>query len=279
VIQQEPPSLCVLSSSSGGNCSVLTWVENTYRRSVFIDLGLSPGRSRKILRAIGLKQTFPDAVVLTHLDEDHWNPTWVSFLPKHTSIYIHRRHRNRAARVGVLRHRTMLFDDAFSPFPGVDAEAFLCPHDDLGSAALRFRVMGTQLGYATDLGKPSPDLAGFLRGVGTLAIESNYCPLMQAASARPRSVKERCTGGAGHLSNQQCAELCRDVGGLDHVVLLHLSRQCNRPELAAAEHANSPYALTLAHWNTPTPFIPVTAGAPASERRWFRESLFSPPQA
>ncbi|MFZ4575545.1 MAG: MBL fold metallo-hydrolase [Phycisphaerales bacterium] len=275
MIAPESPSLCVLSSSSGGNCSVVTWVENTYRRAIFVDLGLSPGRSRKILRSIGLKQTFPDAVVLTHLDEDHWNPTWVSFLPRSCTIYIHRRHRNRAARVGVLRHRTTLFDETFSPFPGVDAEALLCPHDDLGSAAFRFTVKDSRLGYATDLGRASGELAGFLKGVGTLAVESNYCPLMQEASARPRSVKERVTGGAGHLSNQECAQLCRDVGPVEHVVLLHLSRQCNRPELALAGHGGAPYALTLAGWNSPTPFIPIAAGTPDSQRTWFRESLFS----
>lgn len=77
--------------------------------------------------------------MLTHLDEDHWNPTWVPFLPRHTSIFIHRSHRGQP-RCGVLRHRTELFDHAFTPFGGVAAEAVMGPHDDLGSAAFRFRV-------------------------------------------------------------------------------------------------------------------------------------------
>jgi hypothetical protein len=45
---------------------------------------------------------------------------------------------------------------------------------------------------------------------------------------------------SGHLSNRQAAEFTRAVlsrsaaGVLSHVVQLHLSRDCNRPELAAA---------------------------------------------
>lgn len=266
------PTLCVLSSSSGGNCSVLTWVENTYRRSIFIDCGLSPGRTRKLLRLIGLKQLMPDAVILTHLDEDHWHPNWPNFLPKTTAIHIHRNHRARASRAGVLRHRTLLFDDVFEPLAGLSAESLLVPHDDLGSAAFRFTVAGKRLGYATDLGRASNDLVGFMKGVGTLAIESNYCPQMQESAPRPRSLKDRVMNGSGHLSNGECARFCESVGPVDHVVLLHLSRQCNRPELAMEGHRDRAYHLTVAHWREPTGFIPIGPGA--ISRPWFHENLF-----
>jgi hypothetical protein len=48
----------------------------------------------------------------------------------------------------------------------------------------------------------------------------------------------RVLGDEGHLSNEQAAELLRAVlarspaGRLQHVVQLHLSRDCNRPGLA-----------------------------------------------
>ena len=46
-------------------------------------------------------------------------------------------------------------------------------------------------------------------------------------------------GDRGHLSNAQAADLLREVvkrspaGRLQHLVQLHLSRQCNRPAMAA----------------------------------------------
>jgi hypothetical protein len=49
----------------------------------------------------------------------------------------------------------------------------------------------------------------------------------------------RILGDEGHLSNAQAVELLREIlrhsmpGRLRHVVQLHLSRDCNRPELAA----------------------------------------------
>jgi hypothetical protein len=49
---------------------------------------------------------------------------------------------------------------------------------------------------------------------------------------------ERVLGDEGHLSNKQAALLLREVlersepGRLQHVVQLHLSRDCNRPPLA-----------------------------------------------
>ena len=64
-------------------------------------------------------------------------------------------------------------------------------------------------------------------------------------------------GGAGHLSNQQSGELTRRVAPKKHVVLLHLSRQCNTPDLAAIEHAGAPYATTVAMPDTPTARIPI----------------------
>ena len=61
---------------------------------------------------------------------------------------------------------------------------------------------------------------------------------MQKASGRSPALIARNLGDRGHLSNGQGAELVRsscDVAagsGSAHLVLLHLSEQCNRPELA-----------------------------------------------
>ncbi len=62
------------------------------------------------------------------------------------------------------------------------------------------------LGFATDLGRPTDELVRRLHGVGTLAIESNYCPVLQRESPRPGFLKARIMGGAGHMSNEQCAK-------------------------------------------------------------------------
>jgi phosphoribosyl 1,2-cyclic phosphodiesterase len=57
---------------------------------------------------------------------------------------------------------------------------------------------------------------------------------MQLASNRPGFLKDRIMGGKGHLSNEECIDAVRAIAWPrepEHVVLLHLSRECNCPDL------------------------------------------------
>lgn len=254
--------LCVLSSSSSGNCSVVRARDAAgVERTILVDAGLSPRRTRILLAEIGLAGVVPDAVVLTHLDIDHWNPGWVAAMPETTTVFIHRRHRARAERSGMAYLRTGVFDGEFEPLPGIRAKSVLLGHDDLGCAAFRFEfACGASLGYVTDAGAPTPEMCDHVAGVDVLAIESNYCPAMQLASSRPDFLKHRIMGGKGHLSNAQSAAAVRRIGPRSDVVLLHLSRQCNTPEAARREYAGCPRRLTIAGHDAPTPWVPIVPG-------------------
>jgi hypothetical protein len=92
-----------------------------------------------------------------------------------------------------------------------------------------------------------------------IAIEANYYPGMQIASARPWFFNQRIMGVAGHLSNQQALDAVKLILGRHeamgvklpgHIVLLHRSRQCNCPELLRgffSKDARIAPRLTLAH--------------------------------
>jgi len=260
----------VLASSSRGNCSVLVITSAGRRRVFLIDAGLSPRRTSELLASTGLAADSIAGVILTHLDHDHWHPGWLSALPEGCTVHIHRRHRGRAERGGMLYLRTNVFETDFEIAPGVDARPVLGSHDDLGVAAFRFDFgrTGRALGFATDLGRATDPLVEHLEGVDVLAIESNYCPRLQAASLRPDFLKRRITGGSGHLSNEQAAEAAARIAPREHTILLHLSLDCNTPDRARRGHAWAPYALTLAHDTEPTPWIPLMWGsAPARQPR------------
>lgn len=261
-------SFRVLASSSGGNCSVIALGSCAEHGVLLIDCGVSPRRAREHLSACGLGAAPIRGVILTHLDRDHWRPEWTSALPARAPLYVHRAHRSRAEREGAAHHRTMVFDLPFEPIRGLRVESHLADHDNQGVAVLRFTFLptGRSLGYATDIGRPTPSLITHLERVDVLAIESNYCPLLQAASARPAFLKDRITGGFGHLSNEQSAHAVRRIAPREHVVLLHLSRQCNTPHLALAAHAGQP-PVTVSAPDTPTEAIPLSwPGAPAEQR-------------
>ncbi len=81
-------------------------------------------------------------------------------------------------------------------------------------------------------------MAESLAGVDLIGLEFNHDVEMQKSSRRPEYLIERNLGDRGHLSNAQAALLLEAVlsrsheGAPRHVVLLHLSEQCNQPELA-----------------------------------------------
>ena len=103
------------------------------------------------------------------------------------------------------------------------------------------------VGYASDLGCGSAELVEAFAGVDVLALEYNHDEKMERTSPRPKFLVERVLGDCGHLSNQQAADFTAAVaarsghGFPSHLVQLHLSRDCNHPELARVAPAAAPW--------------------------------------
>ncbi len=270
-------ALRVLASGSGGNCAVLRIECAGESVTALLDAGLSGRRTRALLETIGLTLADIDAAIITHLDADHFNAGWIGKLPAHAVFIMHRRHRGRAERAGALRRRTILCDDTFDlieslpvkgrsralPTCAVQVTPCLLSHDDLGVAAFRFDIQGAaragSLGWATDVGRVTDRLIDLMQGVNVLGIESNYCPHLQMASARPMYLKRRIMGGAGHLSNQESAEAVGHMKPRDGVVLLHLSEECNTPERALEAHAAHGMASVVTSQREATKWVDVPA--------------------
>ena len=74
-----------------------------------------------------------------------------------------------------------------------------------------------------------------LEGTNVLIIESNHDPkMLMADHKRPMHVKQRIRGRQGHLSNENACELVKEImhDELQHIVLFHLSKDCNCREIA-----------------------------------------------
>lgn len=269
-------ALCVLASGSNGNCSVLVVpaTRDTARRVILLDAGLSPSRTRALLHQRGIRPDEVDEIVFTHLDSDHCHQGWINALRPGSitgawkaQLRIHRMHLGRARRMGLLYARTEPFDEEFSPAPGVEMRTLMLAHDDLGVAVFRVAIdlpdrPSASMGFATDLGHINADLIEHLRGVDTLAIESNYCPIMQENSGRPIYLQRRIMGGAGHLSNEQSALAVSRIAPKRNLVLLHLSQECNEPAIAMGHHrryieSGRDRACIVSGQFEPTPWVPI----------------------
>lgn len=227
----------VLGSSSAGNASILRVTTPESRRQILIDAGLSPRMVRGQLALLGIDLAETNEILFTHFDNDHAQSGWAR-IAMETGLRMRcsTRHVRHALARGYPDVALEPFDPRGGAFELGPLRVHPCenPHDDAGTVAFRIETPAGDLGFATDIGRANEPLLDALRGVDILAIESNYDPEMQEASGRPRVLKDRIMGGKGHLSNGQCVEAVRTIAWPDepaHVVLLHLSRDCNHPAL------------------------------------------------
>jgi phosphoribosyl 1,2-cyclic phosphodiesterase len=273
-------ALCVLASGSKGNCAVLVVPKTatTARRVILFDAGLSPRRTQRELYARGIRSDEVDEIVFTHLDSDHCHSGWANAIRPNVhsgawraTLRVHRMHMGRAERMGLLYSKTDPFDEVFEPAKGVEVSSLMLAHDDLGVAVFRCKISldgqsDASMGYATDLGHINNELIEHLCGVDTLAIESNYCPVLQESSGRPAFLKRRIMGGAGHLSNEQAALAVSRISPRSSLVLLHLSQECNEPAIAMGHHrrfldGDGDRVCHVSSQNEATPWVPICGGA------------------
>jgi phosphoribosyl 1,2-cyclic phosphodiesterase len=229
--------LCILASGSGGNCSVIRCDAGVF----LVDCGLPPKVVAARLRGTGVDLSDITAVCLTHLDRDHFSPFFADWIGRTGATIFCAANCVDEVLTVEPRANVVGFDTRpFEVLPGVEVTAIRLAHDQTGSHAFRFEQEGASVGFATDLGHVPAQLINRFCGVDVLAIEANYDPAMQEASPRPAFLKQRITGGRGHLSNGQSfaavidlLERCRCESKPPprQIVLLHRSRQCNCPQI------------------------------------------------
>lgn len=228
-------SFQVLGSSSSGNATLLRCQTPVGERRLLLDAGLGPRTVARRLADLGYPAESIHAVILTHADSDHIRPTWRRTLERQDiPVFVPLAHHRHVVANAVPSHLAHPYTERFEPVPGVAVDPFVVPHDSRGSCALRITCGGYSLGWATDLGRASTDLLSHLHGVDALGIESNYDPIRQQTSGRPQYLVQRIMGGRGHLSNEECLTAVQALAArqaavrpLAHIVLLHLSKECN----------------------------------------------------
>ena len=268
----------VLGSGSGGNTTVLSFSDaNARTRHILIDMGLGPRTSRTRAQALGLDIDQVEAIVLTHGDQDHCNPNWRRTLSRRPlPVYVAPTHIPDALSAGVPQASIRRMVGTIEHDSALRIRTAVSPHDREGTIALRLEHIANgadaprrSLGWLTDLGRVVPEVEKLLMGCDVIAIESNYDRTMQLESPRPQFLKSRIMNGNGHLSNDQCHELVLRLATHttpSAIVLLHLSRECNSPELLAELWQDrSPELAPLLHITNqlqPTGPIAVRGTAP-----------------
>ncbi len=223
----------ILASGSGGNACLL----EAGRTRVLVDAGLSARELERRLRARGVEPETIGAIFVTHEHGDHACGALGFSERRGSSIFA------TDGTASALGFEGNLFSPFVRVVPGKEDRLgdlgfrpFATPHDANESVAYAFEADDARVVIASDLGRVEAPFVEFLRDATALLVEMNHDEDMLRDGPYSYFLKQRISGGWGHLSNRQSAEAIRLAAGgrLRRVVATHLSRTNNTPPLVLA---------------------------------------------
>ncbi len=224
--------LCVLGSSSSGNCTYV----GSDTTGVLIDAGLSGRETARRLAEIGVAMESIHAICLTHEHTDHTSGLSALHRGGRVALYANSgtvEGIQARGAAGGLQWQVFSTGSAFV-IGDLTLEPFSVPHDAYDPVGFVIGYAGLRVGVVTDMGMVTGLIRERLRRCCALVVESNHDERLLKDAERPWRLKQRIFGRQGHLSNTHAAELVAEIAGesLAVVYLAHLSQDCNRPELA-----------------------------------------------
>ncbi len=224
--------LTIFASGSTGNCALL----EAGGQHFLLDAGLSAKAIREALCGAGCPLPSLSGILITHEHSDH--VSGLSALCRRDPLTVY-------APGTVATHISWSYPGVDSclhrvtpeqPFAvgGVTLCCFPTPHDTPQSVGWRIEAEDGVFALATDTGHVTDTMHRYLSGADIAVIEANHDEQMLRYGPYPAALKRRVLSERGHLSNADCAVLARELAesGTRHIVLGHLSRQNNRPQLA-----------------------------------------------
>lgn len=205
---------------------------------LLIDAGVSCARICAELKAIGADPSEIEGILITHEHVDHIRGAG-TFVRKYGAAMYATEATWQAmdGKLGEIPADCRRVIDAEQDFflGGLNVQPFATPHDAADSVGYVISTAaGARFGLATDIGCVRAGWLEAVRGCAAVLLESNYDPGMLQAGRYPYELKRRIMSRKGHLSNDDAAEaaLALVAGGARQLVLGHLSKENNFPELA-----------------------------------------------
>jgi phosphoribosyl 1,2-cyclic phosphodiesterase len=268
--------LTVLASGSRGNAAV---VANSSTR-ILVDAGLSCKETLKRMAQAGEDPGSISAILITHEHSDHVSGLAVLARKLKVPVYMtgatHQAWRRWSRKVQYKDEPERAKLERLEHFEAgrnfqigsIGVSPFTISHDAVDPCGFVFTIEGVRVGFVTDIGQMTRNVADRLKACDGLLIESNHDTEMLRNGPYPWSVKQRVMSRVGHLSNEALAKFFADDydGGAAFIVLAHLSENNNHPEVARRTadavlekrrnllHAN---VLHLAPQDEPLPAIEI----------------------
>ncbi len=218
---------------------------------MLIDAGLSCRVIKSRLHSVGYSIDSLSAIVLTHEHSDHARGAFLAVKQWGLPLYanagtgdaiLEQAKQQAADELSVSDTEPAISSYELLSYGGNDIgqleiTPFKVSHDAAEPVAFTVedRISGTRIGIAADLGFVHQELSAAFSSLDMLMVEANHDTELLRNGPYPLALKRRIASRQGHLSNEAAGAFAASVvhRELKQVVLLHLSRTNNRPELAA----------------------------------------------
>ena len=223
---------CSLYSGSSGNCS-LVQSNNT---KILIDAGESCKKIANALISINVEPSSIDGILITHEHSDHVKGLGIFSKKFQVPVYA-----NLETWNAMPKQKEKMADEnirffSFDKFNigDIEIKPFSIPHDAANPCGFNLYHNNKKMSIATDIGHMNKDIINHLSNSSFMLLEANYEPEILKCSSYPYILKERIKGPNGHLSNSDAGKTISYLinHGLNNVMLGHLSKENNFPELA-----------------------------------------------
>lgn len=230
-----------IASGSSGNC-LYAGDENT---NLLIDAGISCKRICEGLKKYEIEGRNIQGILVTHEHTDHIAGLGVLSRKFQIPIYGTEKTLRQISEMGNLGK---IDRDLFQPIKTgqefqvgtLSVSSFSISHDAADPVSYILRKDGKKLGMVTDLGYYDERIVDELKSSDLLYVEANHDVHMLQAGPYPYYLKRRILSDRGHLCNEAAASLVTELadGYLNQVILGHLSKENNYPDLALATVRN-----------------------------------------
>ena len=227
--------LCSIASGSSGNC-IYVGSQNTH---LLVDTGISKKRIDESLAELGIKGEELSGILITHEHSDHIQGLGVFSRKYEIPIFA-----TKGTIEGIRSYKGLgkVSDDLFHEVSKDEAFAigdlkvkpFAISHDANEPTGFRIEKEEKAVAVATDLGEYDAYTVANLKNLDAIVLEANHDVHMLEVGPYPYYLKQRVLGNHGHLSNELSGRLLCNIlhDKLKHIMLGHLSRENNYPELA-----------------------------------------------
>lgn len=224
---------CSLYSGSSGNSLFL----ETSDTKILIDTGESAKKIKEALSLLNVEMNELDAILITHEHSDHIKSLGTISKKYHIPVYATEKTWDAMPEQStkIANENKVIFksNEDFE-INDLKISPFSIPHDAADPCGFTISKENTKIGIATDIGHMTSSIAHKLEDSSFLLLESNYDPQILKCSKYPYLLKERIAGPNGHLPNHEAGKTISFLSksGLKNVMLGHLSKENNFPELA-----------------------------------------------